>query len=232
MASDGWVKLFRKITEWEWYQDSQMVHLFIHLVVMANHQDKKWKGVEVKRGQLLTGRKALSESTGISEKAVRNRLNRLEEGGEIIKKTASKFSIITICKYEDYQQEENQKGQQRASKGPAKGHKQECKERKEKDSCANAPKKEAHCTLRNGEAFSSFWEIYPKKRDKLKARTAWDKIKPDTKLTQQILSAVSLQKKTKDWTKEDGRYIPMPTTWLNGRRWEDEIETTEADEWQ
>ena len=118
MASDGWVKLFRKITEWEWYQDSQMVHLFIHLVVMANHQDKKWKGVEVKRGQLLTGRKALSESTGISEKAVRNRLNRLEEGGEIIKKTASKFSIITICKYEDYQQEENQKGQQRASKGP------------------------------------------------------------------------------------------------------------------
>jgi len=36
----GWLKLHRKFKEWEWYQDSKMVHLFIHLLVTANHQNK------------------------------------------------------------------------------------------------------------------------------------------------------------------------------------------------
>ena len=232
MANNGWVKLYRKIREWEWYHDSQMVHLLLHLIVSANHDDARWQGMEIKRGQLVTGRKSLSEETGIPEKAIRTRLKKLELSGEIFRKTASKFSIITINNYGIYQgvdvDDGPAKGQQRASKGPQ----TRIKEEKEKDSCANALQKRAHCTPVNGETFSLFWEAYPKKRDKLKARKAWDKIKVDSELTQQILTAVSLQAKTRDWTKEDGKYIPLPTTWLNGRRWEDEIETTDTDDWQ
>ena len=112
-----------------------MVHLFIHLLLSANHEDGRWQGVEVKRGQLITGRKALSEATGISEKAIRTTLNKLALTREIRRETASKFSIITICKYNEYQSindvEGPAKGQQRASKGPAKGHKQEEEEGRE-----------------------------------------------------------------------------------------------------
>jgi len=115
---EGWVKLHRKFLDWEWFSTANMVQVFLYLVLAANHEDGRWQGVEVKRGQLITGRKTLSEKTGISEKAIRTCLNKLELTGEITKKTASKFSIITICKYNEYQQcEEHEgpaKGQQRA----------------------------------------------------------------------------------------------------------------------
>lgn len=82
----------------------------------------------------------------------------------------------------------------------------------------------------NGEAFDSFWSIYPLKVKKQEALKAWAKIKPDNKLVEKILSAVTIQKQTKEWNKEDGKYIPHPTTWLNGGRWDDEIK--EEDAWQ
>ncbi len=132
---EGWIKLHRQFTKWEWYDDSCMVHLFLHLLLKANHAPKKWRGIQVERGQLITGRKILSAETGISEKMIRARLIKLEKGQEIVIKRASKFSIITICKYDKYQSKEKEEGQQRASKraakGPAEGHKQEGRRIKE-----------------------------------------------------------------------------------------------------
>ena len=42
--AEGWIKLYRKITEWEWYTVPSMAHLFIHLLFLANQKDKRWKG--------------------------------------------------------------------------------------------------------------------------------------------------------------------------------------------
>lgn len=56
----GWIKTYRQLTEWEWYGDSQMVHLLIHLILMANHIDQNWRGITIKRGQLLTSRSKLT----------------------------------------------------------------------------------------------------------------------------------------------------------------------------
>lgn len=72
--------------------------------------------------------------------------------------------------------------------------------------------------------FAEFWAIYPKKKTKDKAIDAWNKIRPDDALVDQILKAVALARQTRDWTKDKGQYVPHPTTWLNGRRWEDELE--------
>ncbi len=71
-------------------------------------------------------------------------------------------------------------------------------------------------------AFAQFWEAYPKKRDKARARKAFDKLAPDQTLLDQILSALAWQTKSQDWTKANGQYIPLASTYLNGRRWEDE----------
>jgi len=98
-----WVKLYRKINEWEWYKESEMVHLFLHLILSANHKEGKWKGITIEKGQLVTGRKQLSLETGISERTIRTCINRLKSTSEIALKTTNKFSIITICKYDDYQ---------------------------------------------------------------------------------------------------------------------------------
>ena len=41
----GWIKLHRKLMQWEWYHKSEAVHLLVHLVLDANHEDKKWEGI-------------------------------------------------------------------------------------------------------------------------------------------------------------------------------------------
>ena len=73
--------------------------------------------------------------------------------------------------------------------------------------------------------FNAFWNAYPKKKDKAKAQKWFEKNKPSAELVELMIKKIEQFKETDDWKKEDGRYIPYPTTWLNGKRWEDEIET-------
>lgn len=70
--------------------------------------------------------------------------------------------------------------------------------------------------------FDEFWSAYPKKKAKEAARKAWAKLKPDETLGKEIIQAVIESAKTKDWLKENGKFIPYPATYLNGKRWEDE----------
>jgi hypothetical protein len=100
---EGWIKLYRKFCEWEWYNISEMVHLFIHLLLNANQKDGEWRGILIKRGQILTGLNSLNEKTGISVQTLRTCLLRLESTNEITSKVTNKYRIITILKYDDYQ---------------------------------------------------------------------------------------------------------------------------------
>jgi hypothetical protein len=109
---NGWVKIFRSTMDWEWYKTENMVHLFLHLLLSANREDGKWRGISIKRGQFITGRKTLSECTGISEQSIRTCIKRLISTNEITIKPTNKYTIITICKYEDYQFAENNINQQ------------------------------------------------------------------------------------------------------------------------
>ena len=74
---------------------------------------------------------------------------------------------------------------------------------------------------RNG--FDSFWSAYPKKKAKGDAEKAFNKIKPDAELLKTMLDAIDAQSRSPDWTKDGGQFIPFPATWLNQKRWEDEI---------
>lgn len=89
------------------------------------------------------------------------------------------------------------------------------------------PKEQTPCApaVRNDliDSFAQFWEAYPKRKDKAKALKAWYKLKPDQLLVSKILDALSRQAASPDWARNNGQFIPLPTTWLNGRRWEDEI---------
>lgn len=102
----GWIKAYRTLLEWEWHTDPNMVSLWMHLLMLANYEDKRWRGITIKRGQLVTGRKALSEITGISEQSIRTCLERLKSTNEITIKTTNKYSIITICEFDNYQDTE------------------------------------------------------------------------------------------------------------------------------
>lgn len=69
--------------------------------------------------------------------------------------------------------------------------------------------------------FDKFWSAYPKKKDKANALKAFKKVQVPIET---ILAALEKQKKSADWIKNNGQYIPYPTTWLNGKRWEDEAD--------
>lgn len=73
--------------------------------------------------------------------------------------------------------------------------------------------------------FAEFWKVYPKKVGKEAARKSWMKIKPDKALFIKMLEAVETAKKSKQWQKDNGQYIPNPSTWLNQGRWDDELNT-------
>ncbi len=74
------------------------------------------------------------------------------------------------------------------------------------------------------EAFEKFWAAYPKKTAKQQAIKAWQKLNPDKVLINAILSSLEQQKRSVQWTKDGGQFIPYPATWLTGRRWEDKLE--------
>jgi len=69
--------------------------------------------------------------------------------------------------------------------------------------------------------FEEFWKAYPKKKSKGHAQSAWNKVVCDL---QTILETVERQKLTPDWNKEGGQFIPNPATWLNGKRWLDDVD--------
>lgn len=83
------------------------------------------------------------------------------------------------------------------------------------------------------EMFEIFWKEYPKKTAKADAIKAWGKINPDDSLFQIIMESLIKSKASKNWTKNNGEFIPYPATWLNGKRWEDEIkEEAEYDKYR
>ncbi|WP_258035060.1 hypothetical protein [Pseudomonas putida] len=71
--------------------------------------------------------------------------------------------------------------------------------------------------------FDRFWKLYPRKVGKAKAEKAWTKLKVDTSLFARIGTALAAWSKSHDWTKDGGQFIPHAATWLNGKRWEDEL---------
>ena len=71
--------------------------------------------------------------------------------------------------------------------------------------------------------FERFWAAYPRHVNKQAALKAFKKINPDDSVMEIILRELERQKKSAQWTKDGGQFIPHPATWLNGSRWEDEL---------
>lgn len=101
--AQGWIALYRKFEGWEWYKDPITKAVFIDLLITANWKDGAYKGHPIKRGQTVIGRKAMADKLGISEQQVRTALLHLEKSGEISRNSTNKFTIVTLCKYNDYQ---------------------------------------------------------------------------------------------------------------------------------
>lgn len=94
----------------------------------------------------------------------------------------------------------------------------ESESEEESESESEEEKRKAH-----ERRFERFWTAYPRKVNKTAARKAFDRLRPSDDLLATMLTAIEKQKGSDQWTKDAGQYIPHPATWLNGKRWEDEL---------
>lgn len=99
----GWIKLHRKFIDWEWYDDIKTKTVFIHCLLKANHKKKRWRGEEIERGSFITSYSNLARETGLSVQNVRTAIDKLEETGEINKRSTSVNTTISITYYDKYQ---------------------------------------------------------------------------------------------------------------------------------
>lgn len=117
----GWVSLYRQFTEWEWYDDANTMRLFIHCLLLANFEDKKWRGKLIKRGSFITSQPKLAHSLKLSIKQIRGSLTKLKTTGEVAVQTTPDYSIITVKNYNLYQDEGRLKDRQKSHEGQSKG---------------------------------------------------------------------------------------------------------------
>jgi hypothetical protein len=103
MEQQGWIKIHRKIVDWQWYKDIPCRILFEHLLYTTNHKPAIWHMHEIKRGEKITSTENLAFETGLTKAQVRYALKKLKLTGEIAIKTTNKFTLITVVSYESYQ---------------------------------------------------------------------------------------------------------------------------------
>jgi allophanate hydrolase subunit 1 len=99
----GWIKIHRQILEWEWYSDNNAFRVFLHLILKANHKEKRFKGMELKIGTVITSRDILAIETGLSVRQIRTALDKLKSTNEVTIKTSSQGTIIELVNYKKYQ---------------------------------------------------------------------------------------------------------------------------------
>lgn len=108
----GFLRISRNIVDWDWYTDANTFRVFMHLLLTANYKDCNYKGVEVKRGQVATSRMEIAKALRMSEQNVRTSLSHLKSTSEITSKSTNKLTIITLCKYDSWQDLVSESNQQ------------------------------------------------------------------------------------------------------------------------
>jgi len=106
--NDGYIRLFRKFVEWEWYSNVNDRLVFIHCLLSANWKDGYFEGEKIPRGSFVTSYQKLAKEIGISVQNVRTSINHLKSTSNLTSKKTNKYSIITINNYEKYQETNKQ----------------------------------------------------------------------------------------------------------------------------
>lgn len=208
----GWIKLHRKFDKWEWRDKPDMVSLFLHILMEANYEERKWHGITIKRGQCVFGRKKWSIALGISERSLRTCLERLKSTNELTIETTNQFSILTVVNYQQYQDEFIETTSKTTSRL--------VNDRPATDQRPTTPKEyKKERSKEYNSRFLEIWEIYPKKDGKAKAQASYIKSLKEVDHETLIAGVKRYIEKNRG---KDATYILHLSTWFNGKRWEDE----------
>lgn len=101
-----YIKIFRKMLSWEWYGDTNTFRVFMHILLRANYEPSRYRGVEIPAGACVFGYNAWAKQLGLSVQQVRTAIDHLKATNEITMQSTNRFSVVTLVKWEFWQIEE------------------------------------------------------------------------------------------------------------------------------
>lgn len=223
ILNEGWVPLFRKSIKSQVFQNEGLWKVWTWCIMKASHTEQ-WvpirtgKGlteVHLLPGQFIFGRKTAAKELKMKPSTVMKRMLKLENMQNCNTQSNTHYSIVTLTNWGFY------------------------RELMKKVTVKVTPKEQPRNTYKKnkndknniyGQNFLTFWKAYPHKIAKKKAYETWQKLEKAEdieNLLPILLDAIEKQNQAKEIKKTNGEFVsewPNPATWLNGRRWEDEVE--------
>ena len=215
----GWVKLHRKILESRVFKNEGLFKVWMYCLCRANHQKcfvpiRTGRGVtevEVNPGEFIFGRKSASIDLDMNESTVQKRMKKLESMGYLIMQSNTHYSIVSICNWETYQDNDIKKEQQKYQ--PSNNQVTTKYQPSNTDKNDKNDKNDKKNIL-----FENFWKMYDKKKGKADASRKWDK------LSQKDIDLIfkHVPKYVNDTP--DVKYRKDASTYLNQKVWLDELD--------
>jgi hypothetical protein len=219
---EGWIKLHRKLLDWRWFNDVNMLKVFLYILLKSNHKKKSWKGVDILPGQMIFSRRKVSERLEISETQIRTVIARLKSTHEITHESTNQFTLITVVNWASYQNEGSESTHESthvfANEQPT--NNQRITTPKERKEGLEGKEKKIRRSSESDPAendFEKFWEMYDYKKDREKCERLWKKVTAEEKI--KIFATI------KDYvgSVSEKRFQKYPATYLHNKTWNDEI---------
>ena len=225
--NDGYIKAYRKTMRSQVFQNEGLFKVWMWCLWKASHKEQ-WVKIKTGRGftevhllpgQFIFGRKSAAKELKMKPSTVWKRIIKLKNMQNCDIESNTHYSIITVINWEFYQ------GSEKKGTSKVTGKEQPS------DTYKNDKNEKNNIYSQN---FLSFYKAYPNKVAKKKAQEAWnklEKVEDMTTLFSTFLGAIEKQKQAKEIKKANGEFVsewPNPATWLNGKRWEDEIDVKQG----
>ena len=221
----GWVSIYRSTINKSWYKKSEYIHLWVHLLLKSNHVDKEFwfngKTIIVKKGSFITGRKILSDETGINESKIERILKTFENEQQIEQQKSNRNRIISVVSWDLYQQNEQQNEQQLNNKRTTTEQQLNTNNNNNNNNNINNDNKDKKETVFS---FQEFWNVYPTKKGKSESEKKYDKLEEkDRLIIKNTINDFVNDKPFKDYSH------PNPLTYINQKRWLDNVDEIKKD---
>ena len=219
MADQGWISIHRGLQDnWLWKDEREFSRLeaWLDILLNVNHTPKKVliknTLIEVGRGESLRSLDTWGKRWNWNKSRVRRFFNLLQKDSMIVTKNVRVTTLLTVCKYDSYQTIGNASETQMKRKRNASETQMTPNNNVNNDNNDNNEQKEKRLL-----DFETFWNLYNKKKGTKQAK---DKF---LKLPQKDVDKILLTVKSFVGSIKDKQFQPLPTSYLNGERWNDEI---------
>jgi len=219
----GWIKLHRSLLDWEWYTDANTMRLFTHLLLTVNYEPKNWRGIDIKRGQIITSVDKLSQQIGLSSQKIRTSLSKLKSTNDITIKTTNRNTLVGITNYDIYQSKSDEVTSQLTSNSTNKQQ-----SNNNQITTTKEVKKERIEEDKNKDLFEALWLSSHKNGSKKKALESFNKMASKKTSVPEFTQFLIDDTKKRIAADQMGFAQMHMTTYLSQDRFNDEIKSGES----